>query len=77
MAMITDSVSHTESVIADYVIATYRVGLPAEVANHLTNTAGIVHMYLAARLCTISTFLMLSEVLWAPKCGGILHVWPN
>ena len=59
-------VHHFES----HVIVMYSEGLPAEVANHLTSTASI-----AARLCTISTFLMLSEVIgskpWRHTPGGV------
>ena len=69
-------VHHIES----HVIATYSEGLPAEVANHITNTASIVpaiaHIgYLAART-SLHHFHFFDVIgsMRAPNRGGILQV---
>ena len=60
-----------------HVVATYSEGLPAEVANHLTNTAGIV-LAIAHIPCSFSLhhlhFFNVIGSMWAPNCGGILQV---
>ena len=54
--------------VQSHIIGTYSKGFPFElVANHMAYTAGAMPAvadiaYLAARLCTISTLLVLSDV---------------